>query len=100
MGLMGNTRSLWATICEIEPGLYQAIYSNTGSVPDEDNLPAYQSAVSAEDARRRFERSVRAFGYDTITWIGVSAADLFLSRVRHADAEQAREDTRRYSIRL
>jgi hypothetical protein len=95
-----NRRWLWATVCEIEPGLYQAIYSNTGSIPDEDNLPAYKSAVSAEDARRRFERGAREFGYDTVTWIDVNAADLFLGRVKQTDGETASAAKRPCSIRL
>jgi hypothetical protein len=54
----------------------------------------------AEDARRRFERGAREFGYDTITWVEVNAADLFLSRMRRADAEQASTVKRPYSIRF
>jgi hypothetical protein len=71
---------LWATICEIEPGLYQAVYSNSGSASDEGNLPAYQTGDGKADAKRRFEDSVRGFGYNAITWVEVNAADLVLLR--------------------
>lgn len=71
---MANGRWLWATLCEIEPGLFQAVYSNTGSVSDEQQLPAYQTGVNATDARRRFEKETRAFGYGAITWIDVNFA--------------------------
>jgi hypothetical protein len=77
----GNGRRLWATICEIEPGLYQAIYSNTGSAAEEGKLPAYQTGECPSDAKRRFEHSVRALGYDAITWIEVMAADVILPRI-------------------
>jgi hypothetical protein len=55
---MASGRWLWATICEIEPGLFQAIYSNTGSASNERDLPIYQTGVDLADAKRRFEESV------------------------------------------
>src|SRR5580700_3654006 len=41
----GSPSALWATIFEIEPGLFQAIYSNTGSEVDESELPSYQTGA-------------------------------------------------------
>jgi hypothetical protein len=73
---MGNNHVVWATICEIESGLYQAIYSNTGSVSVEQALPAYHAASCLDDAKSMFGRSARALGFKGITWIDVSAADL------------------------
>jgi hypothetical protein len=55
---VGNGRWLWATICEIEPGLYQAIYSNTGSAVEEEKLPRYATGNCASEAKRCFEHSV------------------------------------------
>jgi hypothetical protein len=77
----GNGRQLWATICEIEPGLYQTIYSNTGSAAEEGKLPLYQTGECPSDAKRRIEHSVRALGYDAITWIEARAADVVLPRI-------------------
>jgi len=49
----GSPNALWATIFEIEPGLFQAIYSNTGSEEDEGELPSYQTGAGIADAKRR-----------------------------------------------
>jgi hypothetical protein len=75
----GNPSALWATIFEIEPGLFQAIYSNTGSEVDESELPSYQTGAGIAEAKRRFEHSARALGYGTVTWVEVNTADLVFS---------------------
>jgi hypothetical protein len=67
----GSPSALWATIFEIEPGLFQAIYSNTGSEVDEGELPSYQTGAGIADAKRRFEHSARVLGYRTVTWVEV-----------------------------
>jgi len=77
---MANGRGLWATICEIEPGLFQAVYSNTGSASGERELPVYETGLGLTDAKRRFEKDVQGFGYSAITWIDVNVADLVLPR--------------------
>jgi hypothetical protein len=77
---MARGHRLWATICEIEPGLFQAIYSNTGSALGEQNLPVYETGHGLTEAKRRFEKDVQAFGYSDITWVDVNAADLVLPR--------------------
>jgi hypothetical protein len=95
---MGSARWLWATICEIEPGLFQAIYSNTGSASGERDLPIYETGLGLKDAKRRFEKGVQAFGYSTITWVEVNAADLVLPRPgevgRSVDAEMPSSSAR------
>ena len=48
--LTGNPSALWATIFEIESGLFQAIYSNTGSEVDESKLPSYQTGAGLAEA--------------------------------------------------
>ena len=58
----GSPNALWATICEIEPGLFKAIYSNTGSEVDEDELPSYQTGGGIADAKRRFKHNARVLG--------------------------------------
>ena len=75
----GSRSALWATICEIEPGLFQAIYSNTGSDVDEGELPSYQTGAGIADAKRRFEHSARVLRYRTVTWVEVNTAALIFS---------------------
>jgi hypothetical protein len=58
----GSRSALWATICEIEPGLFKAIYSNTGSEVDEGELPSYQTGAGIADAKRRFKHNARVLG--------------------------------------
>ncbi len=77
---MASGRLLWATICEIEPGLFQVIYSNTGSASGERDLPIYETGVDVKDAKRCFEQAVQVFGYTSITWVEVNVADLVLPR--------------------
>ena len=77
---LANGRRLWATICEVQPGLFQAIYSNTGSASSERDLPAYETGLSVMDAKQKFEKDAQAFGYSVITWIDVNTADLALPR--------------------
>jgi hypothetical protein len=87
-----NGRWLWATICEIEPGLYQAIYSNSGSPSAEKALPPYHAASCQADAKIWFEKSAHAIGFREIIWIDVSAANL-VRRIqeRQRDVSEDRE---------
>jgi hypothetical protein len=71
-----ENRSLWATVREIEPGLFQAIYSNAGTAADMDRLPQYQASSSASQAKRAFEQDAVTLGFGHITWI---VADLSLA---------------------
>ena len=65
-------RTLRATLCEIELGMFYATY------PDgEDALPNYQSGKSADEARQRIERSARALGYEHVVWTAANVAPLF-----------------------
>jgi hypothetical protein len=68
-------RRIWVTICEIEPGLFQAIYSNSG-VQEEKFLPAYHAGACIGDAKLWFEQSALAAGFKEVVWIDVLAADL------------------------
>jgi hypothetical protein len=59
-------RTLRATLCEIERGVFFATYPD--GAPDSDRLPTYQTGRSAADAKRQIERSAEALGYDTVMW--------------------------------
>jgi hypothetical protein len=63
--------SLWATICEIEPGLFRAVYSNAGTAVDLGKLPQYQTSSCVSEVRRQFEQSAATLGFGPITWIDV-----------------------------
>jgi len=88
----GNGNCLWATICEVEPGLFRAIYSNSGSAWDEEKFPAYQTGSNKADAKRRFESDVRALGYSVITWVEVNAVDLALPHSRNLEVAPHRHN--------
>ncbi|HEY1411793.1 MAG TPA: hypothetical protein VGF36_06610, partial [Rhodopila sp.] len=59
-------RTLRATLCEIEHGVFFATYPD--AAPDSDYLATYQTGRSAADAKRQIERSAKALGYDTVVW--------------------------------
>jgi len=60
--------TLRATLCEIERGLFRARYLTPPSGTNARDLPVYQVAVSATDAKLWIEESARALGYHTIVW--------------------------------
>lgn len=69
MGTRGSTQStLRATLCEIERGLFHARYLTPPSGTNARDLPVYQVAMSATDAKLWIEESARALGYKTIIW--------------------------------
>jgi hypothetical protein len=73
---MGSAHRIWVTICEIEPGLFQAIYSNSGMPTEERLLPAYHAGACLREAKLWFEQSASAVGFKEVIWIDILAADL------------------------
>jgi hypothetical protein len=69
-----KTARLWATVCEVEPGLFQAVYSNTGTAADMNKLPQYQASSCASQAKRAFEQDAVTPGFGHIIWIDVAVA--------------------------
>jgi hypothetical protein len=68
-------RALYATLFEVERGLFHAQYRSSGFGPgsaimlmNTSNLPVYQVADTATDARRRIETTARLEGYDLVIW--------------------------------
>lgn len=61
----GQGRTLRATLCEIECGVFYATYQPG---PDTDNLPSYQVGKSADDAKQKIERRAKALGFAAVTW--------------------------------
>jgi hypothetical protein len=68
--------TLWATVLEIESGLFRAVYSNAGTEMDTDKLPQYHRASSAGEAKQEFEHSAQIAGFGIVTWVDVNATDL------------------------
>ena len=55
-------RTLRASLCEIEHGVFYATYPESDCDPDE--LVVYHVGTSAVDAKKRIEASARALGYE------------------------------------
>jgi hypothetical protein len=69
---MGSRRSrgpfIQATLCEIERGLFQLSYRTGNAALRVDELPIYQVAASADDAKRRVEVRAMQCGFDLVVW--------------------------------
>jgi hypothetical protein len=79
---MAESRGLWATVCEIEPGLFQAIYSNA-QAGDVSKLPEYRACDSRSEAKGAFEKSAYLAGLGPIMWVEVNVADLDIPKPGH-----------------
>jgi hypothetical protein len=86
-GAIVSKRTLYATLCEIERGVFYASYP--GSDPDAEKLATYQTGSSAADAKRRIELNARALGYDAVIWKQTIAAPLFASHGRATSRQSA-----------
>lgn len=80
-------RTLRATLCEIERGVFYATYPE--SAADTDELVVYQIGTSADEAKERIEISAHALGYGTVIWKQTISAPLFASQVKTAFHEPA-----------
>jgi hypothetical protein len=61
-------RSLRATLCEIELGLFSVSYRCDAPARLLHDLPIYQVAACLSDAERKIELRARACGFDTVIW--------------------------------
>jgi hypothetical protein len=75
-------RTLRASLCEIERGVFYATYPESGA--DTNELITYQVGTSAADAKKTIEASARALGYETVIWDQAIVAPLFASHVKTA----------------
>jgi hypothetical protein len=80
-------RTLRASLCEIERGVFYATYPESGS--DANELIIYQVCPSAADAKKRIEASAQALGYETVIWDQAIVAPLFASHVKSSLREPA-----------
>jgi hypothetical protein len=75
-------RTLRATLCEVERGVFYATYPDCESASEADALTAYHIGTSAADAKRQIERSAGALGYDSVVWTETVDAPLFATRAK------------------
>ena len=76
--------TLYATLCEIERGVFYASYHDCDSASDTDELTSYQTGPTALDAKRQIELAAHALGYETVVWTETVIAPLFANRIgRH-----------------
>ena len=87
-------RTLHATLCEVESGVFYATYPNCASGADE--LTTYQTGTCAAEAKQEIERCAHALGYDTVIWMESIKAPLFASPAKTALHKPAG----RYTARL
>jgi hypothetical protein len=61
-------RTLRATLCEIERGLFYITYPSHTLESDILELPTYGLGTCASEVKQRMEKNIRAFGYETVIW--------------------------------
>jgi hypothetical protein len=61
-------RTLRATLCEVEHGLFYVTYPGHVSESELLELPTYGLGASAIHVRQEMEKSIRTFGYETVIW--------------------------------
>jgi len=61
-------RFLRATLCEVERGLFHVNYRTDTAAWDVHELPRYQLAGNAFDAKRRIESAARGCGFGIVLW--------------------------------
>jgi hypothetical protein len=77
-------RTLRATLCEVERGVFYATYPDCGSASGADELTRYQTGTCAADAKQRIERTASALGYDGVVWTETIKVPLFASHTETA----------------
>jgi hypothetical protein len=65
---------LQASIWSVELGLFRVVCRNPPADIEEDDLPKLQLGKDVSEAKRRFEVSAQALGYDTVAWEDVASS--------------------------
>jgi hypothetical protein len=63
-----HSRTLHATLCEIERELFYATYPSHPFGSDILELPTYKLGTSASHVKQWMEQNIHAFGYATVIW--------------------------------
>jgi hypothetical protein len=61
-------RTLHATVCEIERGLFYVTYPSHALEAAVLDLPTYGLGTCASQVKQWIEKSIYAFGYATVMW--------------------------------
>ncbi len=61
-------RTLRATLCEVERGLFRVSYRMEGAGLGKHHLPLYQLGTCASEARLLIEQQVREAGFASVVW--------------------------------
>jgi hypothetical protein len=94
--VISYSRTLRATLCEIERGVFYATYPDRESAALAAELTNYQIGASAADAKRRIELSAQALGYETVSWTETIVAPLFASLTKTVVHEPAATNVARH----
>lgn len=65
---MPEERTLHATLCEVELGLFHVAYRMEGAGLGKHHLPLYQLGTCASEARLLIEQQARECGYTSVVW--------------------------------
>ena len=68
MACSKHGRTLRATLCEVERGLFCATYSSHSRETDVLELPTYGLGTCASHVKQQMEKSIRTFGYEEVLW--------------------------------
>jgi hypothetical protein len=79
---ISHGRTLRATLCEVERGVFYAAYPGCESASDADELTTYEVGSGSADAKFRIEQQARTLGYDTILWSETIVVPLFASNAK------------------
>jgi hypothetical protein len=77
-------KTLRATLCEIERGVFYATYPDCEFASRADELTSFQTGSCAAEAKQRIERTARTLGYATVVWTETIIAPLFASPAKNA----------------
>jgi hypothetical protein len=78
---MAEERTLHATLCEVERGLFQVCYRMEGAIFDGRGLPSYQIGTCASEARLLIEQQAKDRGYVSVVWERVAPGTPLLKPV-------------------
>jgi hypothetical protein len=65
---MTEERTLIATLCEVERGLFHVAYRVDGAAIGHHNMPRYEVGATALDVQQRIGQRARECGYGAVVW--------------------------------
>jgi hypothetical protein len=86
-GVSWPRKSLQATLCEIERGLFYVTYPDLEFAADAAELSAYQVGANAAEVKWQVERSAHLLGYETVVWHDANNPPIFPADPFHSSTE-------------